>query len=112
MTSSKKGTKHSSLMPKSAKPSAKPDPRAELLFEIGAEETPAGMLPRAVSELKSILERHLAAENYLQGVTIETFGGPRRLTAWVRGLIAKQADVENEVTGPPKSAAYDANGPA
>src|SRR6202166_4416270 len=112
MTSSKKGTHRSSPMPKSAKTSAKPDSRVELLFEIGAEEIPAGMLPRAVSELQSILERHLAAENYQQGVTIETFGGPRRLTAWVRGLIAKQADVENEVTGPPKSVAYDANGAA
>ena len=112
MTSVKKGTKHGSSMPKSAKPSAKPDQRVELLFEIGAEEIPAGMLPRAVTELKSILERHFAAENYQQGVTIETFGGPRRLTAWVRGLIAKQADVENEVTGPPKSVAYDANGAA
>jgi glycyl-tRNA synthetase beta chain len=95
---------------KSAKPSTKPDRRIELLFEIGAEEIPAGMLPRAVSELQSILERHLAAENYQQGVTIETFGGPRRLTAWVRGLLAKQADVENEVTGPPKSVAYDPSG--
>src|SRR5579859_7923255 len=112
MTSAKKGTKRPSLMPKSAKSSAKPDQRVELLFEIGAEEIPAGMLPRAVSELKSILERHLAAENYQQGVTMETFGGPRRLTAWVRGLIAKQADVENEVTGPPKSVAYDAAGAA
>jgi glycyl-tRNA synthetase beta chain len=81
--------------------------RVELLFEIGAEEIPAGMLPRAVGELKTILEKHLAAESLQEGVTVETFGGPRRLTAWVRGLIAKQADVENEVTGPPKSVAYD-----
>jgi len=84
--------------------------RVELLFEIGAEEIPAGMLPRAVSELKTILEKHLTAESLTEGVTVETFGGPRRLTAWVRGLIGKQADVENEVTGPPKSVAYDAAG--
>jgi len=71
MTSAKKEAKRSTSMPKSAKPSAKPDQRVELLFEIGAEEIPAGMLPRAVSELQSILERHLAAENYQQGVTIE-----------------------------------------
>ena len=82
----------------------------ELLFEIGAEEIPAGMLPKAVSELQAILERHLAAENYQQGVQVETFGGPRRLTAWVRGLLAKQPDVESEVTGPPKSVAYDPSG--
>src|SRR5271166_6271064 len=86
--------------------------RVELLFEIGAEEIPAGMLPRAVSELKTILEKHLTAESLTEAVTVETFGGPRRLTAWVRGLIAKQADVENEITGPPRTVAYDANGAA
>jgi glycyl-tRNA synthetase beta chain len=81
--------------------------RVELLFEIGCEEIPAGMLPRAIAELKAILEKHLTAENLTEGVTVETFGAPRRLTAWVRGLIATQADVLNEVTGPPKSVAYD-----
>jgi glycyl-tRNA synthetase beta chain len=81
--------------------------RVELLFEIGAEEIPAGMLPRAVEELKTILAKHLTAENLMEGVTLETFGGPRRLAAVGRGIIAKQADVESEVTGPPKSVAYD-----
>ena len=89
-------------------PPVMPGPRrVELLFEIGAEEIPAGMLPRAVEELKTILEKHLAAENLMEGVTLETFGGPRRLAAVARGIIAKQADVESEVTGPPKSVAYD-----
>ena len=89
-------------------PPVMPGPRrVELLFEIGAEEIPAGMLPRAVGELKAILEKHLAAENLMEGVTLETFGGPRRLAAVARGIIAKQADVESEVTGPPKSVAYD-----
>lgn len=83
------------------------DKRVELLFEIGAEEIPAGMLPRAVEELRTLLEKHLTAENLMEGVSVESFGGPRRLTAWVRGLIVKQADVELEVTGPPKSVAYD-----
>jgi glycyl-tRNA synthetase beta chain len=84
-----------------------PDKRIELLLEIGSEEIPAGMLPRAIDELKTILERNLVAENLNEGVTVETFGGPRRLTARVRGLVAKQADVVNEITGPPKSVAYD-----
>jgi glycyl-tRNA synthetase beta chain len=81
--------------------------RVELLFEIGAEEIPAGMLPRATAELKAILEKHLVAENLSEGTTIETFSGPRRLTAWVSNIIAQQADLEMEVTGPPKSVAYD-----
>jgi glycyl-tRNA synthetase beta chain len=108
-------TKRPKAKPGQKKPPAPPksipvDKRVELLFEIGCEEIPAGMLPRAVGELKIILERNLAAENLNEGVTVETFGGPRRLTAWVRGLIARQADVENEVTGPPKSVAYDNSG--
>ncbi len=102
--------KKSMTKSKSARSAPRLDRRVELLFEIGAEEIPAGMLPKAVAELQAILERHLAAENYQQGVTIETFGGPRRLTAWVRGLLVKQPDVENEVTGPPKSVAYDPTG--
>jgi glycyl-tRNA synthetase beta chain len=86
------------------------DRRAELLVEIGCEEIPAGMLPRAEEELRSGVEKLLAAENMADGVTIEAFSAPRRLTAWVRGLKTKQSDVVNEITGPPKSVAYDSVG--
>ena len=82
----------------------------ELLFEVGCEEIPAGMLPKAEEELRTNIEKLLTAENLFDGVTVETFSAPRRLTAWVRGLRAKQADVEIEVTGPPKSVAYDSVG--
>jgi glycyl-tRNA synthetase beta chain len=84
--------------------------RSELLFEIGSEEIPAGMLPRAETELKANLEKLLIAESFGEGLIVETFAGPRRLTAWVRGFPAKQADVVSEITGPPKSIAYDAVG--
>ena len=84
--------------------------RVELLFEIGCEEIPAGMLPKAEEELKANLTKLLAAENYVEGVTVETFSAPRRLVAAVRGLQPKQSDVTSEVTGPPKSVAYDAVG--
>jgi glycyl-tRNA synthetase beta chain len=90
--------------------SAPASKKLELLFEIGAEEIPAGMLPRAEEELKVIIEKLLTTENLMQGVTVETFAAPRRLVAWVRGLPAKQEDVVSEVTGPPKSVAYDAQG--
>jgi glycyl-tRNA synthetase beta chain len=86
------------------------DKRIELLFEVGCEEIPAGMLPKAEEELRANIEKLLAAESLSDGVTVETFSAPRRLTAWVRGLPAKQADVEMEVTGPPKSVAYDSVG--
>lgn len=86
------------------------DKRVELLFEIGCEEIPAGMLPKAEEELRANIEKLLAAENLSDGVTVESFSAPRRLTAWVRGLPAKQPDVETEVIGPPKSVAYDSVG--
>ncbi len=84
--------------------------RVELLFEVGCEEIPAGMLPKAQEELRTNIEKLLTAENLSAGVAVETFSAPRRLTAWVQGLLAKQADVEIEVIGPPKSVAYDSVG--
>src|SRR5260221_2718505 len=84
--------------------------RVELLFEVGWEEIPAGMLPKAEEELRNNIEKLLSAETLSEGVTVEAFSAPRRLTAWVRGLLAKQPDVETEVTGPPKSVAYDSVG--
>jgi glycyl-tRNA synthetase beta chain len=84
--------------------------RVEVLLEVGSEEIPAGMLPKAEEDLRANLEKLLAAENLSDGVSVETFSAPRRLVAHVRGLREKQADVENEVTGPPKSVAYDSVG--
>jgi glycyl-tRNA synthetase beta chain len=94
------------------KPRAKSanEKRVELLFEIGCEEIPAGMLPKAEEELRANIEKLLATESLGEGVTVESFSAPRRLVAWVRGLPAKQPDVEAEVTGPPKSVAYDSVG--
>jgi len=77
--------------------------RVELLFEVGCEEIPAGMLPKAEEELRAKHRETSRRGNLFDGVSVETFGAPRRLTAWVRGMLAKQADVEIEVTGPPKS---------
>ena len=84
-----------------------PDKKLELLFEVGCEEIPAGMLPRATEDLKAGLEKQLAVESLAAGVVVEAFSTPRRLVLWARGLPARQADVVNEVMGPPKSVAYD-----
>jgi glycyl-tRNA synthetase beta chain len=84
--------------------------RVELLFEIGCEEIPAGMLPKAEEELRANIEKLLSAESLSEGVTVESFSAPRRLVAWVRGLPARQPDVQTEVTGPPRSVAYDSVG--
>jgi len=86
------------------------DRKIELLFEVGCEEIPAGMLPRAEAEIRAGLEKQLTAENLIEGVTVESFSTPRRLVLCARGLPVRQADVVSEVTGPPKSVAYDVVG--
>jgi glycyl-tRNA synthetase beta subunit len=92
------------------KSESKAEKKLELVFEIGCEEIPAGMLPRATDELRTNITKLLTAENLMAGVTVETFSGPRRLSAWVRGLTAKQEDVTSDVTGPPVSVAFDKAG--
>src|SRR3984885_490461 len=83
----------------------------DLLFEIGCEEIPAGMIAKASAELKAILQKYLASEGLVveqeAGSSIDTFGAPRRLVAIVRKIRLRQEDVAREVTGPPKSVAYD-----
>src|SRR5665213_781124 len=83
---------------------------AEFLFEIGCEEIPAGMLPGAIKELKVILEKYLSAHNLLQSSPVETYGAPRRLVAMCGSLRLNQPDEVKEVTGPPKSVSFDAEG--
>jgi glycyl-tRNA synthetase beta chain len=83
----------------------------DFLFEIGCEEIPAGMIARASSELKAVLEKYFSTHGLLDeksaAASIEAFGAPRRLAAIARGVRLKQEDVTREITGPPKSIAYD-----
>ncbi|HTU34984.1 MAG TPA: glycine--tRNA ligase subunit beta [Candidatus Acidoferrum sp.] len=83
----------------------------EFLFEIGCEEIPAGMIAKAASELKVILEKYFLTNALLSELSgassIETFGAPRRLTAIVSNVRLKQEDRTREITGPPKSIAFD-----
>src|SRR5580704_11237171 len=83
----------------------------EFLFEIGCEEIPAGMILKSSQELKSILSKYFATAGLLdQSSTetcIETFGAPRRLVAIGRNVRLKQEDMTREITGPPKSIAFD-----
>jgi len=81
----------------------------ELLFEIGMEEIPSGYLPPALEELKAVASR-LLAEQRLAFTAARTLGTPRRLTLFVDGLAERQEDARREVVGPPKSAAFDAEG--
>jgi glycyl-tRNA synthetase beta chain len=78
---------------------------ADFLLEVGCEEIPAGMIPRACAELQRNLEKYLSAANLLEG-KVSVMGGPRRLAA-MAALRLRQPDEIREVTGPPKSVAFD-----
>jgi len=86
----------------------------DLLFEIGCEEIPAGMIAKASQELKAILATQLSTHGLVDQptvqVTIETFGAPRRLVAIARNIKLKQEALIREVNGPPKAVAFDAAG--
>jgi glycyl-tRNA synthetase beta chain len=81
---------------------------AELLLEIGCEEIPAGMIENAARELQVVLNKYLAMEKLLDGADVHAFGAPRRLVAACARVRLKQEDVRKEITGPPKSKAFDA----
>lgn len=78
---------------------------AELLFEIGTEELPAGFIDPALAWLEANA-RTLLDEARLPAAAIRVDGTPRRLTLIAEGLPDKQSDKEEEVTGPRVDIAY------
>ncbi|MBI3995334.1 MAG: glycine--tRNA ligase subunit beta [Nitrospirae bacterium] len=81
----------------------------ELLLEIGTEEIPSSVLPKAMSDLKEQATRMLL-EARIPAERVEAFVTPRRLVVWATGIPPRQATQITEVSGPPRSAAYDAEG--
>ncbi len=84
-------------------------PRGEFLLEVRAEEIPARMLRPAADELRQSLAAELERLS-LSGRGIETTFTPRRLVLVARGLPAREPDRSERQVGPPKSAAFDAEG--
>jgi glycyl-tRNA synthetase beta chain len=80
--------------------------RGTFLFEIGCEEIPAGLLAKAASELKEILEKHLEAAKLL-AASLTVHAAPRRLAVTSGAVLLQQTDEKKEVLGPPKSVAFD-----
>ncbi len=81
----------------------------DLLFEIGCEEIPAKMLTRALLELPALVETRLAAAR-LAHHGVRALGTPRRLAVIVKQLANRQPDLDEEVVGPPVSAAFAPDG--
>ena len=81
----------------------------DLLLEIGTEEIPARFMSPVLAELKQSAAELLEKER-LGFREIKTYGTPRRLVLYVYSLEEVQADIEEEVKGPPTRVAFDSEG--
>jgi glycyl-tRNA synthetase beta chain len=81
----------------------------DLLIEIGCEELPAGFVNRALEAMPKLVVDALDAARLTHGEA-KAYGTPRRLAIIVKDVAERTPDVEEEVLGPPKSAAFDADG--
>jgi len=94
--------------PQMENPTAKPMAQ-DLLLEIGTEELPWGAQEVGRLQLEEnarlLLERHRLSHGAL-----EIYSTPRRLALLVRDLEEAQADFEELIKGPSRSAAFDSEG--
>ncbi len=83
---------------------------AEALFlEIGTEEIPAGYIVPALESMAAQMVRFLDENRISHGEPVMQ-GTPRRLVLNILGVAVSQEAVTVEVTGPPRQAAFDAQG--
>ncbi len=87
-----------------------------LLLEIGCEEIPARFLEAAEKGLGQLLlqgvkqSRLLPEQAGSSPSDLQTYSTPRRLTAHLPRILARQPEQAEQISGPPQSAAFDAEG--
>jgi len=81
----------------------------DLLIEIGTEELPASFMTSALSAMPAIAEDLLGRARLVHG-PMQAMGTPRRLALRIEDIADTQPDLEEEVLGPPRSVAHDAEG--
>ncbi len=81
----------------------------ELFLEIGAEEIPAGFLPKAMVDMQLLLKKELDGARIDYG-EVRTLATPRRLVLLVRGVAERQPDAQISAMGPAAKVAYDSEG--
>ena len=85
---------------------------ADFLLEIGLEEVPARMIAGAEAELGHRVSELLTRERLLAaGAKLTTYSTPRRLAVLVEGVLASQADTEEQLTGPSWKVAFKDGAP-
>jgi glycyl-tRNA synthetase beta chain len=80
-------------------------PSSALLFEIGAEELPSSFVDAALAALPGLVAEHLANVR-LSHKDVRALGTPRRLAVIARDVATRQLDLDEEVVGPPETAAF------
>ena len=77
------------------------------MLEIGLDEIPARMIAGAEAELGRRVNELLARERLLGPTAkLTTYSTPRRLAVLVEGVLASQADTEEQLTGPSWKVAF------
>ncbi|MHC5217335.1 glycine--tRNA ligase subunit beta [Enterococcus sp. LJL128] len=80
-----------------------------LLLEIGLEEMPAHVVTPSRKQLEEKVVNFLDEHN-LGYESVQTFSTPRRLAIYVTAIPERQEDTQEEVKGPAKKIAQDAEG--
>ena len=75
------------------------------LLEVGTEELPADFIDSAIEQWQTAVSQSLKAQ-FLTPETLEIFATPRRLALLIHEIPQKQPDREEEIKGPPASAAF------
>ncbi len=76
-----------------------------LLLEIGTEELPSSFVDAALAALPELARTKLEALRLSHG-EIRALGSPRRLAVLIDGVAERQPDLDEEVIGPPETAAF------
>lgn len=83
---------------------------SDLLLEIGTEEIPSTYLNRGLEEFGHLAKDYLRENRIVVEGSISTYGTLRRLVLVGKAIADKQEDTIQEITGPPKKAAFDKQG--
>ena len=78
---------------------------ATFLLEVGTEELPASFVGSAIAQWQTLIPRSLIDAS-LESLSVKVYGTPRRLAVVVTGLPDRQPDRQEEIKGPPASAAF------
>jgi len=85
---------------------------SDFLLEIGLDEIPARMIAGAEAELGRRVKELLARERLLGAeAKVTTYSTPRRLAVLVEDVLASQADIEEQLTGPSWKVAFKDGAP-